>query len=189
MDKLATELFESQQAWESWLDRHYEDEGVWLKIAKKNTGAVSVSYYEALESALCFGWIDGLVRSYDDKYYIQRFTPRRSKSVWSKVNVEKVESLFTAGKMKPSGIAAVEAAKQDGRWDRAYDSQSKMTVSEDFQTALDEHPLAKAFYTTLDKANVYAILWRIQTARNSEARQAKIAKLILMLEKGEKIHK
>ncbi|HSX17520.1 MAG TPA: YdeI/OmpD-associated family protein [Patescibacteria group bacterium] len=180
---------ESASDWETWLAGHCtEPQGAWLKFAKKASGIQSVNYAEAVEAALCYGWIDGQSKSLDEHFYLQRFTPRRPKSIWSKVNVEKVAALTAAGKMKPSGIAAVEAAKADGRWDQAYDSPSNSTVPPDFQAALDKNPTAKKFFATLNKANSYAVLWRIQTAKKPETRQARIEKLIAMLNDEQKLH-
>lgn len=182
-------LFESSKDWETWLSEHYADEqGVIMKIAKKGSGIKSITQPEALDSALCYGWIDGIRRGLDDEYYLQKYTPRRAKSTWSKVNVEKIAQLTAAGRMKPSGMAAVEAAKKDGRWDAAYDSQKNMQIPEDFQAALDKNPAAKSMYETLNRTNMFAILFRIQTAKKPETRQARIEKFIGMLERGEKIY-
>lgn len=175
-------LFEQPRDWEQWLEvNHGQPQGLWLKIGKKAAGKASVSYAEALERALCFGWIDGQKQTYDGEYFLQKFTPRRAKSVWSKVNVEKVAALTAAGKMRPAGLAAVEAAKADGRWDQAYDSARTMAVPVDFQTELDANPDAKAFFATINKTNSYAILYRIQSAKKPETRQARIEKFITML--------
>ncbi|MBE7557178.1 MAG: YdeI/OmpD-associated family protein [Anaerolineales bacterium] len=182
-------LFERQKDWADWLDQHHaESAGVWLRLAKKASGIQSVSYDEAVEVALCYGWIDGQKKSYDDTAWLQKFTPRGAKSVWSKLNREKAERLIAGGKMKPAGLQAVEAAKRDGRWESAYDSQSRATVPDDFQAALDTHTEAKAFFATLNSANRYAILWRIQTAKKAETRARRIQQFIEMLEKGEKLY-
>lgn len=189
LNELRIIRFESPKDWEQWLEaNHAQPQGVWLKIAKKDSGATSVNYTEALDVALCYGWIDGQKQSFDTTYYLQKFTPRRPKSIWSKVNVKKVAALTAAGKMKPGGLAAVDAAKQDGRWDQAYDSHRTTEVPSDFQAALDAHPQAKAFFATLDKTNTYAILWRIQTAKKPETRRARIEKCIAMLNEGKKFH-
>lgn len=181
--------FTSQQDWRNWLEEnHNQPKGVWLKHAKKASGKTSVSYTEALDEALCYGWIDSLVQKYDDDYYLQKYTPRGPRSVWSKINVGKVEALINKGKMQPAGLAAIELAKQDGRWDAAYDSQSTSKVPEDFQAALDKNPKAKRFFETLTKANVYAFCWRIQTAKKPETRKARIERFIEMLNRGEKLH-
>lgn len=182
-------LFTSQQHWHIWLnENHKQHKGLWLKHAKKSSGKQSVSYGEALEEALCYGWIDSQKQAYDEDYYLQKFTPRGPKSVWSKINVAKVEALTKAGKMQPAGLAAIESAKQDGRWGAAYDPPSASTVPEDFQTALDENPKAKQFFETLNKTNVYAFCWRIQTAKKPETRKARIEKFIDMLNRREKLH-
>lgn len=182
-------FFADQQQWEQWLAEHYaEPSGVWLKFAKKDSGITSLSYDPALKIALCYGWIDGQTKGVDETYYLQKFTPRRSKSIWSKRNVGIVEQLIQEGKMQPSGQAAIDAAKADGRWDQAYDSSSNMTIPEDLQAALDANPKAKAFYETLNKTNTYAILWRVQTAKKPETRATRIEKLVAMLERGEKLH-
>lgn len=181
--------FESADEFAAWLEKnHAEPAGLLLKIAKKDTEASSVSYAEALDVALCYGWIDGQVQKYDQQYYIQKFTQRRAKSIWSKKNTEKAENLITAGKMKPSGMAAIELARADGRWDRAYHSSSTFKMPPDFQTALNASPEAKDFYETLNSANRYAIYFQIQTATKPETRRAKIDKLIKMLQEGKKIH-
>ena len=188
-ENLPTIAFASQQEWEQWLAEHHADApGVWLKIAKRESGIPSVSYAEALDSALCYGWIDGQKAAYDERYWLQKFTPRRPKSGWSKVNREKATALINAGRMQPEGLRQVEMARADGRWDNAYDSQSKSSVPEDFQRALDNNAQARAFFNTLDSANRYAILYRIQTAKKPETRRARIDKLIAMLAKHEKIH-
>jgi uncharacterized protein YdeI (YjbR/CyaY-like superfamily) len=175
-------LFASQLAWEEWLhENHTQQEGVWLQIAKKGSGIASVTYAEALECALCYGWIDGQKRSYDAMFFLQRFTPRRAKSIWSKVNTEKVTQLIAAGKMQPAGLKAIEAARQDGRWDAAYDSQSRSAVPEDFQAELDKNPQARDFFATLNNVNRYAIYFRLQNAKKPETRQARIQQFIAML--------
>jgi uncharacterized protein YdeI (YjbR/CyaY-like superfamily) len=181
--------FETQRMWEMWLDEHYmETPGLWLKIAKKESGIPSVTYAEALESALCYGWIDGQKRAFDDGYWLQRFTPRRPKSIWSRVNREKATALIAEGRMRSAGLRQVELAKGDGRWEAAYHSQRTMAIPDDFQHALDENPQAREFFDTLNSSNRYAVLWRIQTAKKSETRAARIATFIEMLSKGEKIH-
>lgn len=189
LDNLPILFFASPQAWEAWLDEHHaQPRGVWLKIAKKGAGIASVSYAEALDAALCYGWIDGQRRSYDDSFFLQKFTPRRAKSVWSQINTQKVEQLVAAGRMKPAGLREIEAARQDGRWAAAYQSQKNLTVPDDFLAELDAHPEARAFFETLNKVNRYAICYRIQTARKPETRKARIDKFIAMLEAGEKLY-
>jgi len=182
-------LFDNQSTWRNWLEEnHKQTQGIWLKLAKKSSGKTSISYADALEEALCYGWIDGQKQTYNNEYWLQRFSPRGSKSIWSKVNVAKAEVLIKSGKMQSSGLSAVESAKKDGRWKTAYDSPSTSTVPEDFQAALDSHPKAKQFFETLNRANVYAFCWRVQTAKKTETRQARIEKFIDMLNKGEKFH-
>ncbi|HKX24498.1 MAG TPA: YdeI/OmpD-associated family protein [Candidatus Saccharimonadales bacterium] len=182
-------FFENAEQWSAWLEQHHgEPAGVWLKFAKKDSGITSLNYAGALDEALCYGWIDGQAKTIDETYYMQKFTPRRAKSIWSKRNVGKIADLTKAGRMKPSGIAAVEAAKQDGRWDQAYDGSSNITVPPDFQAMLDSNPSAKEFYESLNKTNTYAILWRIQTAKKPETRQARMEKLLAMLLEGKKLH-
>jgi uncharacterized protein YdeI (YjbR/CyaY-like superfamily) len=182
-------LFESASDWEAWLKENHENSaGVRLQIAKKGSGHTSVTYAEALDVALCYGWIDGQKLPMDDKFFIQKFTPRRAKSIWSKVNTEKVEQLIKQGRMQPAGIKQIEAAKADGRWDAAYASQKNMEIPEDFQAELDNHPEAKAFFDTLNKTNRFAIYFRITTAKKPETRRARIEKFIEMLTRHEKIY-
>ncbi|MFC5406187.1 YdeI/OmpD-associated family protein [Cohnella soli] len=187
--ELAVILFEDQQSLESWLeDNHDTSAGIRLQIAKKNSGVVSASYDEALESALCYGWVDSQKEKYDEKTWLQRFTPRGARSIWSKVNKEKAELLISNGRMKPSGFKAIEAAKQNGLWAKAYESQSIATIPEDFAIALERNVKAKAFYDQLDRQNKYAILFRIHNVKKQETRAKRIEQFVLMLEKGEKIY-
>jgi uncharacterized protein YdeI (YjbR/CyaY-like superfamily) len=191
MDKpdYPTLFFENPAEWEAWLAAHHADsDGVLLKFAKKASGITSLNYGGALDVALCYGWIDGQSKSIDETWYLQKFTPRRAKSIWSKRNIGKVEELIHAGRMQPAGLQQIEAAKADGRWEQAYDSPANIQVPADFQTALDASPRAKAFYETLNKTNSYAYLWRIVTAKKPETRAARIEKFIVMLERGEKLH-
>ena len=175
-------FFKNQNQWHDWLDKHYTlTSGIWLKMAKKASGIPSVTYDEALDEALCYGWIDGQLKSFDSEYYLQKFTPRRPKSMWSKRNIGKIAELTAAGKMRPSGIAEVDAAQKDGRWEQAYDSPSNMKMPDDFQAALDQNSKAKEVFSTLNKTTVYAFLWRIQTAKTPKTRQARIEKFIQML--------
>ena len=181
--------FETQQDWERWLTEHHTDTvGIWLKIAKKETGIPSVNYSEALDSALCYGWIDGQKASFDDQYWLQKFTPRRPKSIWSKVNCDKATALIAEGRMQPEGIRQVELAKADGRWESAYESQSKITIPDDFQSELDKNQKAKDFFSTLNSINRYAILFRIHSAKRPATRSARINKFIEMLSNNEKIY-
>jgi len=181
--------FKSPRAWASWLDKnHSTSSGIWLRFFKKDSGVASVTYAEALDEALCYGWIDGQLDKYDEKSWLRKFTPRRPKSVWSKRNIEHVIRLTDAGKMKPAGLKEVEAAKADGRWERAYDSPSAMQVPDDFLKELSKNKKAKTFFETLNKANTYAIAWRLQTAKRPETREKRMIKFIQMLENGEKLH-
>lgn len=181
--------FATQQDWEAWLAEHYSDPtGIWLKIAKKATGFLSISYAEALEGALCYGWIDGQKAAFDEHYWLQKFTPRRAKSIWSQINCDKVASLIETGRIQPAGLRQVELAKADGRWQAAYAGQSTATVPDDLQKALDKNPQARDFFLTLNSVNRYAILFRIQTARKAETRAARIQKFVDMLAKGEKLY-
>jgi len=182
-------LFHSQNDWEAWLDsNHTTAPDAWLRLAKKGSPVRSVSYAEALEVALCYGWIDAQKKPESEHAWLQRFTPRRAKSIWSKVNREKALALIEAGRMKPAGLDQVERAKQDGRWNAAYDSPSRAEVPEDLQAALDKNARARAFFTTLDRANRYAILFRIQTAKKAETRARRIKEFIDMLARHEKLH-
>jgi len=184
-----TLFFETSAEWESWLAQNYElEKGVLLKFAKKGSGIASLNYAGALDIALCYGWIDGQARTIDETFYVQKFTPRRARSIWSKRNVSKVEELTKLGKMKAPGVAAVEAAKADGRWEQAYASPANATVPPELQVALDANPAAKAFFETLSKTNRYAVTWRVATARKPETRAARVSKLITMLENQEKFH-
>lgn len=181
--------FETQPAWEAWLDAHHADApGVWLKIAKRGAANPTISYAEALEGALCYGWIDGQKAALDEQFWLQKFTPRRLRSVWSKVNREKAMTLLAAGRMRPAGQRQIELAQADGRWDAAYESQRTIAVPGDLQSALDGNPEAAQFFATLDSANRYAVLWRIQQAKKPETRAARIAKFIGMLSRHEKVH-
>src|SRR5437763_8989720 len=180
--------FETQQDWERWLTEHHTDTvGIWLKIAKKETGIPSVNYSEALDGALCYGWIDGQKASFDNQYWLQKFTPRRPKSIWSKVNCDKATALIAEGRMQPEGIRQVELAKTDGRWESAYESQSKITIPDDFQSELDKNQKAKDFFSTLDSINRYAILFRIHSAKRPATRSARINKFIEMLSNNQNI--
>lgn len=182
-------LFEDQNAWTKWLAKNHENEpGIWLRLAKKASGIDSVSYDQAVESALCYGWIDGQKKSYDNDTWIQKFTPRSPRSIWSKINREKVTTLIQNGRMKPAGLAAIERAKQNGQWDAAYDSARNMIVPDDFQAALDRNKKAGKFFAGLNATNRYAILFRIQTAKKAETRTRRIEQYIEMLEKNEKLY-
>lgn len=187
--KLHILYFERQLDWETWLNENHDSSpGIWLQLAKKGADLPSVSYDEAVEAALCYGWIDGQKQAHSDQFWLQKFTRRLDKSVWSKINRDKALALIKAKKMKSAGLKEIERAKLDGRWDAAYDSSSKATVPSDFQSELDANERAKAFFAALDSRNRYAILYRIQTAKKAETRAKRISQFLLMLERHEKIH-
>ncbi|HEU4735742.1 MAG TPA: YdeI/OmpD-associated family protein [Solirubrobacterales bacterium] len=188
-DDLPVHLFATRAELEAWLeDNHGSSPGLWLKIAKKASGVESVDYAEALELALCFGWIDSQKRGFDQSFFLQRFTPRRPRGKWSQINRAKAEGLIAAGAMRPAGLAEVEAAKADGRWDAAYAGQRAATVPDDLRQELDRNPAAREFFGSLDAANRYAILYRLQEAKRPETRERRLGKFVAMLERGEKIH-
>jgi len=188
-DGLPVRLFKSRQEWTAWLMKnHRKSTGLWLRLAKKGSRLRSVSYKEALEVALCHGWIDGQKRPESEEAWLQKFIARSSKSIWSKINREKALSLIASGEMSAAGLEAIENAKKNGRWEAAYDSPSGATIPSDFQAALDANRQAAAFFKTLDRANRYAVLWRIQTAKKRETCERKIRELIEMLQREEKIH-
>ena len=181
--------FASREAWEVWLaEEHATSDGLWLKIAKKGSGIETVTFAEALDVALCYGWIDSQRAGFDGRFFLQRFTPRKPRSKWSQVNREKVAKLIEAGRVRPAGLREVERAKADGRWDAAYEPQSTATVPEDLRLELERNEGAREFFETLDKANRYAILFRIQDAKKPETRARRIAKYIEMLAEGKKLH-
>ena len=182
-------LFEHPKAWATWLGKnHATSSGLWLRLAKKASRVQSLTYSEALEVALCYGWIDAQKKSESENTWLQKFTPRSKKSIWSRINREKALALIQAGEMKPAGLKAIECAKADGRWDAAYDSPSRATVPPDLQAALDRNARAKDFFATLDGANRYAVLFRIQTAKKTDTRAKRIDRFIKMLENKEKLH-
>lgn len=186
---LPTMLFQDARSWGDWLEaNHATSPGLWLRIAKKGSGIASVSYPEAVEVALCHGWIDGQKASLDEGSWLQKFTRRGSKSIWSKLNRDKVEMLVRTGRMKPQGLAEVERARKDGRWDAAYDSPKSAAVPPELAFALEASPKAKGFFGTLKSRNRYAILFRIQTAKRPETKTKRIRDIVEMLEKGEKFH-
>lgn len=188
-DDLAILLFPSPGDWEAWLDEnHAASEGLWLKIAKKGSGVQTVTYAEALRLALCFGWIDSQKRGFDDRHFLQRFTPRRPRGRWSRINREKAEELIASGEMRAAGMAEVEAAKADGRWEAAYAGQRAVEVPPDLERELDRNEAAREFFATLDSANRYAILYRLEEAKKPETRERRLRKFVAMLERGEKIH-
>jgi uncharacterized protein YdeI (YjbR/CyaY-like superfamily) len=182
-------LFKDQSTWSAWLEKNHErSSGIWLRLATKNSGQQSVTYAEALDIALCFGWIDGQKRPESDQAWLQKFCPRSAKSIWSKINREKALALIQNQRMMPAGHEAIEQAKSNGRWESAYDSPRGAGVPDDFQRALKASPKAKSFFETLDRANRYAILFRIQTGKRAETRTRNIHKFVGMLERGQKIH-
>ncbi|CAM3954261.1 hypothetical protein G4177_24565 [Corallococcus sp. ZKHCc1 1396] len=181
--------FASQQAWETWLEKHHTDApGLWMKLAKVDSGIASVTYAQALDVALCYGWIDGQKDAFDAQYWLQRFTPRGPRSRWSKINCGKVDVLVAAGRMRSAGLREVEAARADGRWEAAYAGAKDIVVPEDLLRALDANPKAKAFFATLKSANRYAILYRLHDAKKPETRVRRLEKFVAMLEAGETLH-
>jgi uncharacterized protein YdeI (YjbR/CyaY-like superfamily) len=188
-DELPQIAFASDAEWEAWLDQHHADSpGVAMKIAKKASGIPSVAYPEVLDIAICFGWIDGRRNALDDRYFLQRFTPRRARSRWSQINRDKAEALIKAGRMRPAGLAEVERAKSDGRWAAAYGGQRAMGVPEDLQRELDARPQAAAFFAQLSSQNRYSILYRLHDAKRPETRARRLEQFVAMLEAGETIH-
>ena len=180
--------FETQRAWELWLKTNHKSSGVWVRFAKKASGLKSVTYAEAIEIALCYGWIDGQAKKDTEDTYLQKFTPRTKRSIWSKINRQKALALIENGRMKPPGLYEVERAKQDGRWDAAYDSWSRATVPDDLQVALGRNADAQACFDTLDCRNRYAILFRLQTTKKAETRVKKIQQFVEMLARNEKLY-
>jgi uncharacterized protein YdeI (YjbR/CyaY-like superfamily) len=181
--------FRSSSEFRKWLAaNHRQPDGIWLRILKKDSGEPSVTYAEALDEALCFGWIDAQKQRYDDSSWLQRFTPRRPKSGWSKINTQHAERLVQTGRMKAAGQAQIDAAKKDGRWTAAYDSPSKATFPQDFLAALRKNKKAKVFFESLNKANRYAIAYRLQTAKKPETKQRRMEMILAMLARGEAFH-
>jgi uncharacterized protein YdeI (YjbR/CyaY-like superfamily) len=186
---LPTLPFATPRAFADWLaDHHAAARGIWLRFAKKASGRASITYAEAIDVALAWGWIDGQKQRGDEASWLQKFTPRGAKSVWSRINREKALRLIAAGAMQPAGLAAVERAREDGRWDLAYDPPSRATVPDDLQAALTKNARAAAFFLALDARNRYAVLWRVQTAKKAETRQKRIAAFVAMLARGDKRH-
>jgi uncharacterized protein YdeI (YjbR/CyaY-like superfamily) len=184
---LPIRLFVTAEEWRQWLAEHHDTNGIWLRFYKKGYGE-SINHDIALEDALCYGWIDSQAAKYDDVSFLQKFTPRRKKSIWSKRNIELVEQLIKDGRMTPYGIAEIEAAKADGRWQQAYDSPSNMQIPEDFTKELSKHPEAQAFFETLNKTNLYSIAWRLQTAKTAATRSRRLQAMIAMLNDHKKFH-
>lgn len=182
-------FFDSQTEWEEWLDeKHASSPGLWLKLAKVDSGIKSITYSQAVDSALCYGWIDGQKGSYDEQYWLQRFTRRTARSKWSKRNRERAAELIEQGKMKPAGYHEIERAKEDGRWEAAYDSPATMEVPDDFKKILAENPTAREFFANLDSRNRYAILYKIQNAEKPETRVRRIEKYVKMLNEQQKLY-
>lgn len=181
--------FETTAQWEALLAEHHSSStGIWMKFAKKNSGITTIGYKETLDVALCYGWIDSQLKALDEKAYLQRFTPRGVKSIWSRKNTEHVERLMSEGRMQPAGLKHIEAAKKDGRWEAAYASPRNVSMPKDFKQALAKNAKAAAFYQTLNKANTYGILTRIQFAKRADTRAKRIREFVEMLERGEKLH-
>ncbi len=189
VDPSSIMVFSDSAQWEKWLEKNGEiSDGIWLRLGNKNSDLKIVSYVEAVDVALCFGWIDSLVHKYDASSHIQKFTPRRKRSIWSKINRGKIERLISEGKMRPAGLAQVAAAKADGRWAAAYDAPSTSTIPDQFMVELAKNKKAKEFFATLSKSNLYGIAWRLQTAKKPETRINRTKVIIAMLARGEKFH-
>ncbi|MCB0540622.1 MAG: YdeI/OmpD-associated family protein [Bacteroidetes bacterium] len=185
---LTTLEFKTAKAFETWLEKnHNNSSGLWLKIFKKDSGVKTVTYAEALDVALCYGWIDGQKKSFDEQAWLQKFSPRTAKSIWSKVNVGHVERLIKEGKMRPAGLKAVESAKEDGRWEKAYDPPSKMTIPDDFLQELSKNKKAEEFFQGLNKTNLFSIGFRLQTTKKQETRDRRMKEIIEKLARGEKL--
>lgn len=181
--------FRKQSDWTKWLAKnHDKSSGAWLRMAKKGSGLKSINHDEALDAALCYGWIDGQARSEGDTTWLQKFTPRSKRSIWSKKNRENVKRLIDSGDMRAAGLAEIERAKKDGRWDAAYDSPRTITIPDDLTSAFKKNKKAKAFFDKLDSRNRYAVLFRIHNAKRVETREKRIKQFVEMLERGEKIH-
>ena len=183
------EFFATPEDFERWLRKHHAKAScIWVKYAKKKSGIPSIDWDQAVDVALCYGWIDGQSRSEGDKTWLQKYTPRTKRSIWSKINREKVQALIEIGEMRPAGLAEIERAKKDGRWDAAYDSSKTITVPDDLQKALNKNKKAKAFFEKLDSRNRYAVLFRTHGAKKQETRERRIKQFVEMLERGEKIY-
>ncbi len=181
--------FADAAGWERWLEAHHDDAaGVWVRFAKRGAPRATLTFSEALEQALCFGWIDGQINRYDDFFYLHRFTRRRPRSRWSQINRRAATALIDAGRMRPAGLAQVDAAKADGRWEAAYEPQSRATVPADLQAAIDADPRAKAFFASLTGAARYAFIYRLTTIRKPETRARRIASYVELLREGRTLH-
>ncbi|GAA4805236.1 YdeI/OmpD-associated family protein [Lysobacter hankyongensis] len=187
-DDLPVLAFADDAAFEAWLCANAASKGLWLKIAKKDSGIATVTYAGALDVALCHGWIDGQKRGFDAAYFLQRFTPRRPKGLWSKINIGHAERLIAAGRMRDGGLREIEAAKADGRWEAAYDGARNMETPPELAAALAKNRKARAFFDTLDKTNRYAVCWRVQTAKKPDTKAKRVETLVAMLARGEKLH-
>jgi uncharacterized protein YdeI (YjbR/CyaY-like superfamily) len=187
-DALPVLPFADAAAFERWLVANATTAGLWLKIAKKDRGIATVTYAEALDVALCHGWIDGQKRGFDDDYFLQRFTPRRPRSLWSKINIGHAERLIAAGRMRAGGLREIERARADGRWEAAYDGARAMAVPPELAAALAKHRKARTFFESLDRTNRYAVCWRVQTAKKPETKAKRVETLVAMLARGEKPH-
>jgi len=189
LNTIPVKEFKTAGLFETWLQKNHDNsKGLWLKIFKKDSGKKTISYAEAIDAALCYGWIDGQRKAYDEQAYLQKFCPRREKSIWSKINTGHAARLINEGRMRTSGLKAVEKAKADGSWERAYDPPSKMTIPEDFLKELGKNKKAKAFFTGLNKSNLFSIGFRLQTAKKQETREKRIKEIIKKLANGEKFN-
>jgi uncharacterized protein YdeI (YjbR/CyaY-like superfamily) len=187
MDEIAE--FRSMSQWDKWLAKNYsKSTGIWVRFFKKASDISSISTSDALDVALCYGWITGQAKPYDEKSWLGRFVPRRPKSIWSKINTKRAERLIREGRMKPAGLRQIEKAKKDGRWDRAYSPPSTAKLPDDFIKALQKNKEAEAFFKTLDRANIYSVVFRLENAKTEELRREKIRLIIKMFEKGEKFY-
>lgn len=187
LNSIPTIAFKTSESFETWLEKqHDQSSGIWMKIFKKDSGKKTITYAEALDVALCYGWIDGQKQTFDEEAWLQKFCPRTAKSIWSKVNIGHVERLINTARMQPAGLKAIEKAKADGRWERAYDSSSKMTIPEDFLNELAKNKMAEAFFKGLNKTNLFIIGFRLQTAKKQETREKRMKEIIAKLANGEK---
>ncbi len=189
LDEIPIMRFRDRRQWKDWLEKNHDSSsGLWLRLAKKGSARQSISYAEALEVALCYGWIDAQKKPESDDAWLQKFSPRSKQSIWSKINRGKALALIDSGHMQPAGLEQIARAKKDGRWEAAYDSPSTASVPADFQIALDANPRARKFFEALDRANRYAFLFRVQTPKKPETRRKRIEQFIHMLDNGEKLH-
>jgi uncharacterized protein YdeI (YjbR/CyaY-like superfamily) len=189
LNTLPTIEFKTAEAFETWLEKNHDSSnGLWLRIFKKDSGKKTISYAEALDEALCYGWIDGQKKAYDEQAWLQKFGPRKPKSMWSKINVGHVERLINESRMRPAGLKAIEKAKEEGSWEKAYDSPGKMSIPEDFLKELGKNKKAEAFFKTLNKTNLFSIGFRLQTAKKQETREKRMKEIIERMAKGEKFH-